>query len=64
MDERDPKSARDCIAHLRDTLTSREFELAVVRIELYAQWRHIDGMDQIKAIYDKIFTPVEGERVQ
>jgi hypothetical protein len=33
-----------------------------VRIELYAQWRHIDGMDQIKAIYDKLLTPVEGER--
>jgi hypothetical protein len=59
-----PKSAHECIAHLRDTLTSREFELAVVRIELYAQWRHIDGMEQIKAIYDKLLTPVEGERVQ
>jgi hypothetical protein len=65
MTESDPQSARECIAHLRDVLTIRDFKLAVALIELYAQRRHLEGMDQIKAIYDKIFEPAdEGGRVQ
>jgi hypothetical protein len=49
----DPQSAADCLRHCRDVLTDKEHQLAIALIELYAHNRHIDGMEQVRAIYVK-----------
>jgi hypothetical protein len=47
----DPQSAADCLRHCRDVLTDKEHGLAIALIELYAHQRHIDGIEQCRAIY-------------
>jgi hypothetical protein len=49
----DPQSAADCLLHCRDVLTDLEHRRAISLIELYAQQRHIDGIEQCRAIYIK-----------
>jgi hypothetical protein len=57
----DPKTARDCLAHCLDVLTDDEVTLAVSLIELYAALRHQDGMNEAKAIFDRVYNePLRG----
>jgi hypothetical protein len=51
----DPKSAADCIAHVRLLLTEPEERFTVAMIELYAKSKTIAGMEEIRAIYQKVF---------